>query len=115
AQELGQRGEEIACQYLEKKGYKILVRGFRYRRVEIDLIARQGSSLVFIEVKTRRHNDFGYPEEAVNNLKMRNLKAAASAFLNQSKEKFKECRFDILSITYRTQKDYQIDHFEDAF
>lgn len=114
SQELGQRGEAIACQYLEKKGYKILARRFRYGRSEIDIIAQKGSLLVFIEVKTRHNSYFGYPEEAVNQTKRKKLKMVAAGFLSQSKKRFKECRFDILSIIYKSEKDYQINHFENA-
>jgi len=114
-QELGQWGEDIACHYLEKKGYKIIARRFRYRRAEIDIIARKGSILVFIEVKTRRHDEFGYPEEAVRKVKKERLREAALGFLSEKKERISECRFDILSVLLKSQREYEITHFEDVF
>lgn len=114
-QELGQKGEDIACRFLEKKGYKIIARRFRHRRAEIDIIARKGSILVFVEVKTRRHDEFGYPEEAVRKAKKEKLKEAALGFLSEKRERISECRFDILSILFKSEREYEIAHFEDVF
>jgi len=114
-QELGQRGEDIACRYLEKNGYKIIARRFRYRRAEIDIIARKGSILVFIEVKTRRHDEFGYPEESVRKAKKEKLREAALGFLSEKRERSSDYRFDILSILLKSEREYEIAHFEDVF
>lgn len=114
AHELGRRGEALACHYLERKGYRILARRFRYGRAEIDIIAQKGSLLVFLEVKTRRDHHFGYPEEAINESKRKKLKRVAAGFIGQSKKKFEEYRFDILSIIYKSERDYEIYHFENA-
>lgn len=114
-QELGHLGEDIACNYLEKNGYKILARRYRYRRAEIDIIAQKERTLVFIEVKTRRHQVFGYPEEAIKKTKKNKLRGAAAGFLSQRKEKFNDLRFDILSIIFKSENNFEIAHFEDAF
>lgn len=114
-QEFGHLGEDIACNYLKKNGYKILARRYRYRRSEIDIIAQKGRTLVFVEVKTRRHKEFGYPEEAIKKPKKNKLRDAAAGFLSQQKEKFSDFRFDILSIIFKSESNFEIVHFEDAF
>ncbi len=114
-QDLGFLGENIACAYLERKGYEILTRRFRYGRAEIDIIAQKGHTLVFIEVKTRRHEEFGYPEESVKKPKKDKLRTAAAGFLSQQKKKFSDIRFDILSIIFKSENNFEVAHFEDAF
>ncbi len=115
AHELGREGELIACRYLEAKGYKILARGFRYQHWEIDIVALDGETLVFIEVKTRHHGRFGFPEEAVNTAKQARIRASASGWLASQAHKFQDCRFDILSITYQLGGPPEIVHLQDAF
>lgn len=114
-QGLGYLGENIACGYLERNGYKILARRYRYRRAEIDIIAQKGQTLVFFEVKTRRHEEFGYPEEAIKKPKKDKLRGAAAGFISQHREKFSNFRFDILSIIFKSENNFEIAHFEDAF
>ena len=77
----GKLGEDIATQFLEEKGYKILFRNFKTKYSEIDLITQKGKSLVFIEVKTRKGEAYGQPEEAINQNKKSRLKKAAQAFV----------------------------------
>ena len=79
--ETGKLGEDIAANFLEEKGYKILFRNFKTRYSEIDLIAQKGKSLIFVEVKTRKGEAFGSPEEAINKNKKNRLKKAAQAFV----------------------------------
>lgn len=69
----GKLGEEIARQYLEKKGYKIIEQNYRTKFGEIDLLARTGSDLVLVEVRTKRGEMFGTPEESINKKKLRKL------------------------------------------
>ena len=71
--ELGQIGEELAALYLERNGYKIIERNFRYKKYEIDIIAKYNKELVFIEVKTRSNKIYGRPIEAVNNIKQKHI------------------------------------------
>lgn len=113
--ELGLEGEEIAKVYLKKKGFKILAEGFRTSRKEIDIIASQGDVIVFVEVKARRKSRFGFPEEAVDRAKQEKIKTAASAWLGRQPFKFRECRFDVISLIFSSEKDYEIRHLEDAF
>lgn len=111
--ELGQRGELIAQTFLKDKGYKILQTNWRNRKLEIDIIAMDGETLVFIEVKTRQTLLFGEPEDAVDYRKRRSIIRAANAYV--LKNGFKnDARFDIISIII--EKDASvINHFTDAF
>jgi putative endonuclease len=79
--QIGAWGEEIASQYLEAKGYKIRARNWRTREGEVDLVAQDGETIVFVEVKTRTTKDFGWPEESITPKKRRRLQLAALAYL----------------------------------
>jgi len=96
--ELGNKGETIASGYLKEIGYKILEKNFRTRDGEIDLIAQDSEEIVFIEVKTRRNSNFGYPEEAVDEKKVEKMIKVANSWL-EAKEKFDNSwRIDIIAI-----------------
>ena len=110
---LGQRGERAAEKTLRQAGMRILQRGFRTPQGEIDLIARDGDVLVFVEVKTRRG---GQPAEAVTPAKQRRLTLAALAFLKQHRLLEQKSRFDVVAIVWPEQsQDPHIEHFRDAF
>ncbi len=94
----GFKGEDYACGLLKKEGYKILDRNFRTKFGEIDIIAKDGSALVFVEVKTRHSLKYGQPEEAVNRYKISNIKRAAYIYLKTSNNISKMLRIDIVSI-----------------
>jgi putative endonuclease len=115
--ELGHRGEEEAVRYLAAKGYRILDRGFRMFGGEIDIIARQGQTLVFVEVKTRRRTDFGLPDESVNLSKQNQVRKIALGYLLKKHlpEDRTSCRFDVLSIVWAEGQGSVITHLEDAF
>lgn len=112
--ELGKRGEEIACRYLEKKGYRVLEQNWHFKRKEIDLIAIRNGILVFAEVKTRIGDRHGFPEESVNWRKQKFLQSASAAYLGRMNYE-EEIRFDIVSITFKPDGSYEIYHIEDAF
>jgi len=112
---LGMSGEEAAVAYLQKKKYRVLSRGFRFHKGEIDIIAYDKDILVFVEVKTRRSPDFGLPEEAVTPLKQRQIRKLAEAYLMLNDIGDPPCRFDILSIFSDSQQGYRIRHITDAF
>lgn len=97
-QQLGRTGEEAALQYLEQQGYRILERNFRCRLGEIDLIARDGQTLVFIEVKTRRSQMFGAPALAVTKEKQRRLIKTSQFYLSQKGAAQPVCRFDVVTV-----------------
>lgn len=111
--EIGQLGEEIAAKYLEGHGYKVLERNFHYSRFcEIDIIAKEKETLVFVEVKTRTTANFGHPYEAITKKKLDNIYKAALFYLQQTKEKYKDYRIDIVSILGRDE--YKIEHLKNV-
>lgn len=110
----GQWAEDLAADYLSHLGLRIIHRNWRHKRAEIDIIAWDGPTLVFIEVKARSNLSFGLPEEMVGSRKKRLLFHAASAFMVEF-EYEGEIRFDILSITKQQHKMVEIRHLKDAF
>jgi putative endonuclease len=95
---LGRRGEEAAGRYLASVGYRILERRYRTRAGEIDFIAEDGDTLVFVEVKTRSSLSFGRPAEAVDARKRARLAAAASLYLARRGSPDRSCRFDVVEV-----------------
>ena len=112
---LGKSGEEAAAAYLTKKKYRIVCRGFRFQRGEIDIIAYDRDNLVFIEVKTRRGAEFGPPEESVTPFKQRQIRRLAEAYLMLNNLGEVPCRFDILALTPEGNRGYRVRHIPDAF
>ncbi len=115
AHALGRRGEEIALEYFRGKGYRIVERGFRLFRGEIDIVAYDGPTLVFIEVKTRATTEFGLPEEAVTPAKQSQIRKIARGFLIERDLGEPDCRFDVLAVVAPEEGDPVITHFESAF
>ncbi|OQX55209.1 MAG: YraN family protein [Candidatus Aminicenantes bacterium 4484_214] len=111
----GHKGELLAVRYLQRKKYDVLETNFRFGRGEIDIIAKDKDTLVFVEVKTRRNEVFGYPEEGVNRQKQKQIKAVARGYLFQKKVKAASIRFDVIAVCYRSPEDYSIHHIPDAF
>lgn len=112
--ETGVKGEEIAENFLQTKGYKLLHRNWRFEKKEVDIVAELDGLLIFTEVKTRSDAYFGYPEDAVGHKKQDYLKTAAEAFLYQYPQ-YTRIRFDIISIITQKGIIKEIVHFEDAF
>lgn len=110
---LGKLGEQIAVQYLKNKGYEILEQNWRAYRKEIDIIAIDGKDIVFVEVKTRKNDDFGSPEMAVNRRKRAHIYSAANAYY-QTHKIDQDVRFDVVAIVYNDGHP-QINHLVDAF
>lgn len=98
---LGSWGEVIAEKYLKKKGYLILERNFRCRLGEIDIIARDGAELVFIEVKTRQNESYGLPCEAITAEKVRHMKRTAVYYMTIYAAEHNEARLDAIEILTR--------------
>jgi putative endonuclease len=111
---LGSKGEDLAIQFLKKKGYRIIERNYKTSVGEIDIIARDGNTIVFVEVKTRTDDSFGYPFEAVNKKKRQKLKNLALLYLKRQ-VKESPVRFDVLSIFYTDAREQEIAHIKDAF
>lgn len=95
---LGKFGERHAVKYLRKRGYVIVERNYRTPFGEIDIIAREGDVLAFVEVKTRSSRTFGLPQEAVDLRKRRQIIRTARAFLREQGEPSIFCRFDVLAL-----------------
>ena len=96
---LGKTGEDIACRELRRRGYEILTRRFRTRLGELDIVARDGATIVFVEVKTRTNAKFGTPSEAVTALKQRKVCLMASDYLHRQGLYNRPCRFDVVAIS----------------
>jgi putative endonuclease len=111
--ELGTWGEEVAAQYLTKKGYTIVERDWKSGHRDIDIIALKDDIVVFVEVKTRRNNYFGEPEDAVDFMKLRNLRTAINHYIRY-KNIGQEIRFDVVSVIGTPEEGTpEINHFED--
>ncbi len=108
--QIGKQGECKALEYLKAKQYTIIQTNYRASNYEIDIIALFSKVLIFIEVKTRSTDLYGLPEKAVNNKKKQSLIRAAQQFISQTHLKFKESRFDVISIVKG-----DVFHIQDAF
>lgn len=114
-QALGKTGERAAVAFLKKKGFRILEQGFRFCRGEIDIIAYDKGTLVFLEVKTRKSSAFGYPEEYVTPAKQRQLRKVAGGYLVKNRLGRVPCRFDVISVTFDEAGNPQVRHLDNAF
>lgn len=109
--EIGSRCENMAAVYLQEKGYRILEKNYRRKTGEIDLIAEKGSYLVFVEVKYRRDDRKGEPQEAVTRLKQRRIMRTAQYYMvEQKRPEDTPCRFDVIAFLGE-----KIQHFTNAF
>ena len=111
--DIGKNGEDEAVRFLQSKGYKILERNFRFKRSEIDIIANKDELLVFVEVKVRSSNTFGFPESFVSDNQTMRIMEAAEEY-QYLKNWSGNIRFDIVSIEGKGT-DLKLTHFEDAF
>ena len=112
--QLGVKGEDLAATFLKRKGYRIAERNYKTPVGEIDIIAEDRGTLVFIEVKTRTDDSFGLPFEAVNSKKREKLRKVALFYLKNRCRKDVPSRFDVLSIRAGDGKS-DIEHIVDAF
>lgn len=109
--EIGKRGEELALEYLKKQGYEIIETNKRFSRFcEIDIIAKEKDSLVFVEVKTRSSDFCGSPLEAITKTKYENIKTGLFTYLQETKIKHKIFRIDAISIILNPE--IKIDHLK---
>lgn len=111
--ELARKGEELACLHLQSKGYTLIQRNYRIGQGELDIIARHGKDLVFIEVKTRESAFLTDPLQLVPVSKQRQVIRIANAYLKTLKT-LERARFDIVVVIHNSQYT-SIDHIEDAF
>lgn len=110
---LGKKGENEAVRYLEDQGYLILHRNWRSGRKELDIVAKRNGELIVAEVKTRRDTDFALPQDAVNEMKIRRIVAAADVYIKKY-ELDNPVRFDIITIV-GVCPPFAIEHIEGAF
>ena len=112
--DVGQEGEDIAFSYIRQQGYRVVDRNYRCPYGEVDLIAKDGETFVFIEVKSRQSTLFGQPEEAVDFKKRKKLSTVALWYLEEKKINDYRARFDVISILLSKQPP-EIKLFRDAF
>lgn len=109
--EKGALGEKLAAEFLKKAGYKILAMNFRYSRLsEIDIVAKEKDTIVFVEVKARSTTNFGHPYEAITPKKLQNIYQTAQYFLQETEEKHKNFRIDIISVL--GTQNHKIEHLK---
>lgn len=102
---IGNFGEGLACNYLKKQGYNILERNYRIKGGEIDIVAREGNVLVFIEVKTRFTHEYGLPQESITSWKLSALLKTALFYIQKVNWGDREYRIDFISIDFSEEKD----------
>jgi putative endonuclease len=112
--DLGIRGEEIAFQFLIKKGYRIINRNWRFGKEELDIIAIDGNELVIVEVKTRSASIYETPSESITPAKIKSIVNAAEGYIFENDINF-ETRFDVISIKWFGNGKHELEHIENAF
>ncbi len=112
--DFGNEAEQLAADYLLKKGYRILCTNYRYQKAEIDIIAEKDSTIIIVEVKARATDAFIEPQEAVKKKKIRLIVSAADHFM-QEMNREEEVRFDIITVLPDSSRILEINHIENAF
>lgn len=113
--ELGKRGEDIAADYLTHRGYSIITRNYRRRFGEVDIVARKDSTIVFVEVKTRRSTAFGTGFEAVDVRKQRQLTRIAQDYLSRHNLFNVNARFDVVAVQLFDDSTSKVEIITNAF
>lgn len=111
---LGKCGETLAIDFLREKGYKILLKNYKTKLGEVDIIAQDKDTICFIEVKTRISNRYGSPQEAISKIKQRQITKASLLYLKKNNRLDKKARFDVVSILYSENKP-RLDLIKNAF
>lgn len=112
--DFGKIAEDLAADYLQKHGYRILVRNFRFQKAEIDIIAEKDHLIIAVEVKARSTDAFMLPQEAVTKTKIRSIVTAADRYMEEF-NRDNEVRFDIISVLPDENRNLMINHIADAF
>lgn len=112
--DIGAFGEKLASDFLKAQGYQILETNWRHGKAELDIIAKLGADLIFVEVKTRTSDTFAKPEDAINRKKIRLLGQAAAVYMEQIGHDG-EIRFDVISVVDRKNQQPSLRHMIDAF
>lgn len=111
--DLGKTGEQLAVNYLQEKGYKIIRRNFRYLKAEVDIIVKKDNEIIGVEVKTRTSDYFGNPQDFINQKKIKLMVLALDYYVTEN-DLDVEVRFDIIAIL-KQKNAFQIEHLKDAF
>jgi putative endonuclease len=112
---LGDRGERLAAEHLEHAGWSVLARNFRVGHREVDLVARRGEVVAFIEVKTRAGLGYGHPLEAITALKRREIQRVAQVWVERHGREGDVYRYDAVSVLIIAGGEPMIEHVEDAW
>jgi putative endonuclease len=112
---LGAIGEEVAAAFLMRAGLKMVERNFRCKGGEVDIIARDGKTLVFVEVKARKNLAYGVPQLAVTPFKQRQISKAALTWLAKNRLQDQPARFDVVAILLSADSHHRIEHIRNAF
>lgn len=110
----GDKGEAAAARFLKRRGFRVLDRNWRHRQWELDLICRDGDTIVFVEVKTRKAGTMGIPADGLTRAKQARLVKAASQYLTRKKLWDEPCRFDLAGVV-DTGDSMEVEHTENAF
>ena len=114
--EVGAKGEKLAAKFLKRKGYRIIHRNYKCKLGEIDIVAEQDRTIVFVEVKTRRTQEFGPPQYAITAAKKGQISRVAMFYIRDRKLVDQSCRFDVIGITFPPEsRRPRIEHIENAF
>lgn len=111
----GNYGEDLACKFLEGLGYRIIDRNYFYGHGEIDIIAKNGDELVFVEVKYRTNLEFGPPELSISKSKQKLIRRTAESYLFEKEIKDQPCRIDLVAILHLKDEKPTFTHIIDAF
>jgi len=112
---IGSRGEDLAAAFLQSSGLKIIERNYRCKGGEVDIVAKDGNTFVFVEVKTRKTLTYGVPQLAVTPFKQRQISKAALTWLSRQRLHDVPARFDVIAIILEGNYRHQIDHISNAF
>ena len=112
---VGSSGEKLAYRYLKSLGYRVMESNFQTALGEIDLVAYQDQTLIFVEVKTRRSKKWGTPFMAVTATKQKKIIQVALEYIQVKKPRYDDLRFDIISIVWLPEKEPHMEHFPGAF
>lgn len=113
--ELGLEGEAAALRYLRRRGWAIVGTRIKLVRGEVDIIARDRGTLVFIEVKTRKGGGYGRPEESVTPAKQKQIRKVAECYIVKNRLRDAPCRFDVIAVLCGGAGGRVLEHIEDAF
>lgn len=116
-QKKGDYGEELAVKFLKEKGYQIIEQNYRYGHGEVDIVAKENNTLVFVEVKFRKNLEFGPPELAITKGKQKQVRKISELFIKSKGDKvdFEDARIDVVAILKFPNQDPQINHIKNAF